>query len=74
MAQPHDPAALERISADLDRLIRDVRLGHPSHRATERNIAEGERLAEALRAVFRSPTKPSAAPLYVSADGLRAGW
>lgn len=60
MAQPHDPPAdqLERLSARLDVLIRDVRLGTRTHRAFEANCDEAEQISIGLRAVFRGETAP----------------
>jgi hypothetical protein len=68
---------LERLSARLDQLIHDERLAPAaSHRELERRIAEGEAIADDIRAVFRSTAPARAAPLFIETDGVRsrAGW
>lgn len=77
MPQPVTPAArLVRLSDRFDRLIRDYEAGPRSHREHERLVGEAEAIANDLRAVFRGQVSPqsTAAPLFVSADGLKAAW
>lgn len=75
--RPHLPSEqLSRLSGRLDSLIRDVDLGAHSHRELERQIAEGEAIAEGIRGVFRAPTAAGAAvnpPLWTDGRG-RAAW
>lgn len=65
MAQPHTDkvAELVRFSAALDRLIRDVQLGHPSHRESERQADEMRRIGTGLDALGRKPTAPVHPPI-----------
>jgi hypothetical protein len=65
---------LERLSARLDNLIRDVRLGVGSHREHERRVDEAEEIAAGLRAVFRerAPARPVNPPIW-QAPG-KAAW
>ncbi len=75
-AQRRHPADdLERARDDLESLIRRVRHGPRS--AAEFNALETEahRIARELVKPFRGPdARPTAAPLWVSADGRSAGW
>jgi hypothetical protein len=52
----HSADQLERLSARMDFLIRDVRLGAQSHREHERHVEEAEAIATGIRAAFREPT------------------
>lgn len=77
--RPHLPLEqLQRLSSRLDSLIRDIGLGAYSHRETERQIAEGEAIADGIRGVFRSPTSAGAAavnpPLWTDGKGRAAVW
>lgn len=75
-AQRRHPADdLERSRDELEALIRRVRQGPRS--VTEFNALETEahRIARDLVKPFRGPdARPTAAPLWVSADGRSAGW
>jgi hypothetical protein len=70
----HSADRLERMSARLDTLIRDVRLGARSHREHERHVNEAEEIAAGLRAAFRAPTPPKAVNPPLWQDGNRAIW
>lgn len=65
---------LERLSARLDELIRDVRLGATSHRQHERNVDEGEAIADGIRAVFRAATPAALHNPPLWQQGGRAIW
>ena len=62
------------VSAELDRLLRDMELGHPSQREFERQADIAHNLAGRLRGAFRAPPTPVNPPLYVSPEGDRAAW
>lgn len=75
-AQPPLADQLERLSARLDPLIRDARLGTRSHRETERIIGEVEAIAAALWQAARgkdaripASVKPVNPPLYQDDNG-----
>lgn len=70
-AQARDELAdqLDRITPRLDALTCRARLGEDFHELEE--MAQG--IARDLRAIFRGPS-PVNPPLYVSADGRKAGW
>lgn len=46
---------LQRLSARLDELMRDVSFGTTSHRQHERNVEEAEAIAAGIRGAFRCP-------------------
>ncbi len=61
--QPQVPPAdqLERASGDLDGLIRDLRLGTRSQRHFDELEERASRIADAIRAPFRSPSQQQGA-------------
>ena len=80
MAQPSLGIAdqLERASADLDRMIADVRLGRPGHRQFHDLEERAQAIASAIVAPFRGTgAKPVNPPLSVERlpnGRIRAGW
>ncbi|WP_288338580.1 hypothetical protein [uncultured Sphingomonas sp.] len=75
-AQRRHPADdLEAARDRLEALIRQVRDGARSQRHVDELEEEAQAISRAILASFRGPdARPTAAPLYLSADGLRAGW
>lgn len=82
-AQPPFADQLERLSARLDPLIRDARLGSRSHRETERIIGEVEAIAiglwqaargkdAVLPGIATSGARPVNPPLMI--NGNKAAW
>lgn len=70
----HPADDLDVAIMDLEALARRVR-GCSSHAAIHDNEDEAQRIAREILTVFRGPTaRPSAVPLYVSADGRKAAW
>lgn len=69
-------AALERASAELDELIRDMRLGRPSQAAHDRHVDRAENVAGSIRSAVRGgpELRRHARPLWISADGRSAMW
>lgn len=67
---------LDRYVDDLLALVAEVRRGACNHAAVEQHIAEGERIAAGIRAVFRGGAEPRPCnpPLFLSRDGRTAGW
>jgi hypothetical protein len=67
---------LDRLSMQLDELIRDIRFT-PQPRSiqeVERRIAEAEEIGGELRAAFRSPAGAQHPPRWRSSDGTKATW
>lgn len=76
-SKPQLPSArdtVRRVIAELDMLLRDMELGHPSQREFERQADLAHNLAGQLRGAFRAPEQPVNPPLYVSPEGDRAAW
>ncbi|HEX8419456.1 MAG TPA: hypothetical protein VF638_05525 [Sphingomonas sp.] len=60
---------------DGENLARDFRRGARTVREVEALEERAHAIAQAIVAPFRGPAaRPSAVPLYISPDGLRAGW
>ncbi len=57
--RPQSHAALQKLSARLDLLIRDAEIGARSHREFERQCDEAEEIAAGIRAAFRGPSTGS---------------
>ena len=71
----HRADDLERARDDLEALIRRVRAGARIQADIHDFDEEAQRIGRAVSVTFRGPgARPSAAPLYVSADGLSAAW
>lgn len=70
MAQPPCKAdQLLKLADDLLALAERVRLGRPSHRAVHDNEEEASRIADAVRAAFRGPSRATAPVLGRTATG-----
>lgn len=76
MAQPRSNPAdeVEKIIDQLDRLLRDMRLGRPSQQAYERFADIARRSAIRLDEAFRGVGSSVHPPLFASPDGTKAGW
>ncbi len=71
----HPADDLERARDDLEALIRRVRAGARIQSDIHDFDEEAQRIGRAISTNFRGPrARPSAAPLYVSPDGLSAAW
>jgi hypothetical protein len=60
---------LQRVSADLDRLIADRTTGQPSQPRHDGHIDQAEALAARLRGVGRGPGRPVNPPIGRTAAG-----
>ncbi|WP_156679361.1 hypothetical protein [Sphingomonas profundi] len=65
MAQPQSPLAdeLERVSADLDKLIGAMRAGRPSQTQHDGHVDQVEQLAIRMRRAVRGPGRPENPPI-----------
>lgn len=71
----HPADDLELTARDIEDLARDVRRGAKSAQEFERFEERAQQLARALIAPFRGrAARPSAPPLMISPDGLKAIW
>ena len=74
----HPADEVRALSGDVDQLLRLESLEARSTADHDRKVALVEKLAAGfcqLRQHYRGPSAaPCRAPLYVSADGMRAGW
>lgn len=75
-AQRRHPADdLELAIRDAEDLARALRRGARTAREVEDMEERAHAIAQAIVAPFRGPAaRPSAAPIYISPDGRRAGW
>lgn len=74
---PHpSPTAdqLERMSAELDRLIRDVRLGARSQHEHDGHVDRAEMIAAGVRAPFRGKARPPLTNPPLLVRGNQAWW